>query len=411
MRLASIRSEPYRLFFPLAALIGAVGVGTWLLLWLGWQQSWHGPAHGLAQSQAFLMSFVVGFLLTMIPRRLGAAAPSWFEMGACLLGLVGAAACAFADLWLASQACALLVSLTLLVFAVRRIRGARVRMPDAFLLLPLGLLAGAVGSVLIAVAHAGGPAACLDAGRGLVQEAQFLALILGAGHLVLPVLAGYPPPSDGDDSWPSRRRRLAHAGVALALVAGVLVERLSPGNPLAVRMGLLVRAAAFTLDAAWCAGGLRWPRVPGLHRRLGVVAFWAIPLGLLLAAALPDRRVAALHVTFVAGFALLSFAVATHVVASHGGHAEIVSGSPRALKAFAVLLVLAALTRVSADFLGSGYLGHLGWASVLWMLALGAWALIVVPRALRLPGSPGREVELPVLRGGAGPDGHDGRGC
>jgi len=380
-----ILAEPYRLFFPLAAVLGALGVGHWILFWQGWLHGYHGQAHALAQSQSFLMAFVVGFLMTMLPRRLSAAPARPAEVAACIAGLIGTAVFGFLGQWLLSQACALAVLGVLMVFGARRRRAAPGRrLPDAFVLLGAGLLFGVIGGILVGLQQLGAPPWTSAVGRGLVQEAQFLALILGAGHLVLPILGGHIPPGDGEDSARGRRARLAHAGIALAIAAGVVVERLAPGDWAWVRAGLLLRAAAFLGDSFICMHAFRLPIVPGLHRRIAWLAYWLVPAGLLLAAAFPERRVAALHVTFIGGFALLSFAVAAHVIVSHGGFSRIVAGRPWAVWAFGSLFLLSMATRVSADFLPKSYMAHLGWASVAWMIALLLWAAFLVPKALSI---------------------------
>jgi uncharacterized protein involved in response to NO len=61
--------EPFRLFFPLAVLIGWIGVGHWLLYALGVTSSFSGFMHGQLMMQAFMMAFALGFLLTAVPRR------------------------------------------------------------------------------------------------------------------------------------------------------------------------------------------------------------------------------------------------------------------------------------------------------------------------------------------------------
>lgn len=396
--LRRIEAEPFRLFFPLGALLGAVGVGTWLAYWLRLQLVWHGQAHALVQSQAFLMAFVAGFLMTMIPKRLGAPPATRAEIGLAAAGLIGVVVAAFADAWVASQACALLVLGVVATFGVRRFRAVPGRrMPDAFVLLPAGLLCGIAGGLLIAAGNMGAAAWTVAVGRGLAQEAQLLCLILGAGHLVLPILTGHAPPSDGDGSPASLRRRLLHVALALGIVASVFIERLGGGDLGFVRAGLLLRGGLFLADALGCMHAVRRPVVPGLHRRVAWLAFWLVPTGLVLAGLMPDKRVGLLHLTFVGGFALLSFAVGAHVIGAHGGYADIVSGRPRAVWVFGGLVLFAAVTRVSADFLPKTYVLHLGGAAAAWIAALATWAWFMVPKALARPAPPQRSVDLPVL--------------
>lgn len=392
-----MRSEPYRLLFPLAAVLGAFGVGHWFSYWVGWQATYSGQAHGLVQSQAFLAAFVAGFLMTMLPRRLHAPRASTAELGAIAASLAVTTFASLAQAWILAELSALATLAVLAAFAVRRARAATRRMPDAFVLMPLGLAMGAVGAALVLATELGAPAVLLTVGRGLAQEAQYLTLILGAGHLVLPILTGHLPPPDGDGSWRSARARLLHAGVALTIVAGVLVERLGTGGDLdRIRFGAGLRAAAFAADALACIHAFRPPRVAGLHRRIGWLAFWLVPAGEAFAAAVPRMRVGALHVTFIGGFALLSFAVAAHVIASHGGFPAVVSGSPWPVALFGVLFLFAASTRVMADVLPGSYWTHVGGAALAWLLALFAWAAMFVPKALRIPPAPPPH-DLPVI--------------
>src|SRR6185312_3901992 len=95
----------------------------------------------------------------------------------------------------------------------------------------------------------------------------------------------------------------------------------------APQLGALIRGAVSGLVVV-ASGAWRAPSRPGVNRRLLWAASWAIPLGLLAAAAFPDARIEALHVTFVGGFGLLAFAVAAHVTLGHTGDAAAQSGKP-----------------------------------------------------------------------------------
>src|ERR1035437_201255 len=71
-RLDLIRNGPYRLLFPLGVLCGLIGVGHWMLWSIGWLAESHSFFHASMQVQGFLTCFVVGFLMTALPRFLGA---------------------------------------------------------------------------------------------------------------------------------------------------------------------------------------------------------------------------------------------------------------------------------------------------------------------------------------------------
>src|SRR6185436_4722415 len=68
--------DPYRIFFPLGIILGALGVSIWPLYYYGVTEGYSGRAHAFVQTDGFLYAFVVGFLLTAIPRFTGTEPPS-----------------------------------------------------------------------------------------------------------------------------------------------------------------------------------------------------------------------------------------------------------------------------------------------------------------------------------------------
>jgi uncharacterized protein involved in response to NO len=107
-----------------------------------------------------------------------------------------------------------------------------------------------------------------------------------------------------------------------------------------------------------------------------------VPAGLAAAGLWPDLRVAALHVTFIGGFALLAFAVATHVALGHLGLEAVRDRRPVVVILVAASFGLATLARVAADASGA-YFVHLGWAAGLWLMGSAAWLLVLGPKLLR----------------------------
>src|SRR5437660_1599581 len=75
-----IRSGPFRLFFPMGVAAGLIGVGHWLFWTIGWIPESNSFFHAMMQVEGFLSCFVAGFLMTAIPRFLGAPVTSWAEL-------------------------------------------------------------------------------------------------------------------------------------------------------------------------------------------------------------------------------------------------------------------------------------------------------------------------------------------
>jgi hypothetical protein len=105
------------------------------------------------------------------------------------------------------------------------------------------------------------------------------------------------------------------------------------------------------------------------------------PLGMALSGLFPDYRVPALHVTFIGGFGLMAFAVASHVTYGHLGLAAQRDGAPVAVVLVGAGLVLALLARVTADWSAS-YFAHIGAAAIAWLAGTAGWLALLGPRLL-----------------------------
>ena len=375
------RAEPFRLFFPLGVLLAWVGVGHWLLYALGVTATYSCELHGLLQTETFLMAFALGFLLTALPRRTQTAPPSAAEISALVAALLATAAALLTERWGLAQVGYAAVFLILLRFALRRFlgRGAR-RPPAAFVLIPFGVLHGLGGAVLIGAASAGAAAPwAMKLGKLLVEQGVFLCLVIGVGSLILPLIGGAPPPPDLGSSPRERWKAVAYGVAGVAVFASLLLEQIGWE-----RGGPLLRALVVALGLGLGGGAWRPPRKPGLHRRLVWISVWMVPLGLAASALWPDYRVPALHILFIGGFALMAFAVATHVAYAHLDLQRLATGRPPAVVALAAGFLLALLARLAAD-MSDTYFIHLGCAAACWIAGSAVWLASLAPHFLRRP--------------------------
>jgi uncharacterized protein involved in response to NO len=375
-----LRAEPFRLFFPLGGLLGWVGVGHWLLYAVGAASSYSCHRHALLQTQAFLMAFAMGFLWTALPRRLSAPAASSAEISLAVAALVGTTLALVLDRWVLAELGYLALFGLLLQFAVRRFAGGSVRRrpPAAFVLLLLGALQGTAGAAMIlARLLLDAPPWTMTLGALLVEQGVFLSFVIGVGALVLPLMAGAPPPPDLGSSPRETRKAFGFLALGLVVVASLVAEQLG-----AVRAGPIARGAAVAVGLGWAGGAWRRPGKPGLHRRLVWLSAWLAPAGLVAAGLFPDYRVPALHVLFIGGFSLMAFGVATHVCLSHLGLADEALGRPSGVVALAAGIPLALAARVAAD-MSDSYFAHLGWAAGTWIAGSALWLGYLAPRLAR----------------------------
>jgi uncharacterized protein involved in response to NO len=374
--LSTLQAEPFRLFFPLGLLFGWIGISHWILYATGVSSSFSGTTHANLQLECFETAFAAGFLFTAIPRRTAGPPASLLTLATCAAGLTSSAIVnlesrpAFAT-W------GYLLSLsTMAGFAARRFVGARAiaarRPPPSFVMVPIAFACGIAGAI-ITTDVLSPPLWVLSLGFDLIRQGVFFCLIVGVGGLVLPLVLGYPPPPDASRQSTTRVAGLALLGLAI-VATFVLQHALELPWLISVRGGLVLFGLVLQ-------GGIhRRPRLPGAQRWIVLIAAWCVPLGAILAGVLPDDRIAFLHITFVAGFGLLSFAVGAHVVLSHTDREELRDRTRWPVFIYTGMTLLAAATRVSADFMPETYFRHLAYASSAWIVGSCAWIYLVLKR-------------------------------
>lgn len=416
-------AEPYRVLFPLAVLAGMLGVGHWLAYAAGWSGGYSGLFHAGVQMQVYVTGFIAGFLMTAMPRFAGARPASAAETWGTTLLLLAVLAFFAAGLWVLAQAAFVAVLLSLVAFFARRLAGRRGRRggedqrpkavpPVELVWVPFALLHGLAGAALLAGGQGGWLSARAAAtGRSMLQEGFVLAVVVGVGGFLAPRLMGTyrlpggpgrsaasPRPASasgpgsggglGSDSRagagsgtkvPSARRRLAlHAAGGALLLASFAAHGFGLRHE-----ADLFRAVLLTGFLVASRTVVPRPRIGDQYVRYVWIAFWMVALGLWAAALLPDHRVAALHLVFVGGYSLMTFAVATMVVASHAGEAKRLRRPawPLSLTAWGVLTALG--LRLAAVVWPGRYFELLGAAAVAWLVAAAAWLAYVAPWLVR----------------------------
>jgi uncharacterized protein involved in response to NO len=373
VQVSDLRREPFRLLFPLGALLALAAVAPWLLFSAGLTRVWPGTYHALTMTQGFLIAVAVGFLGTMIPRRTSAPPLSAIELGL-IVATLGALPLALAYGRLAAAEVAYLVALaTLLQFAVRRLRRAAAKVPPSFVLIPFALAGGIAGAALLLASALGAPAWTFVIGRGLAEQGVLVPLTMALAPMLTPAIVDDVRALDAGD----RRAIGLHAAVAALFLGSFAAELDWP------RLAVGLRGALAAVEIVFVADVLRRPRAPGLHRRVYQLAMLMVPTGLLAAALGPAYRVPLLHLTFISGLSLLVFAVGAHVTFLHTGREPLARSRPWPIAAVAILTLAAAAARASAERWSAHYVTALGVAASLWLAAALIWLGYLGPMMLR----------------------------
>src|SRR5262245_48097793 len=364
--------EPYRLFFPLGIAFGLAGVAIWPLYTVGITTSYSGRAHALVQTEGFLYAFIAGFLLTAVPRFTGTQPPSrrvQYWLAAMLIVSVAASELrAFAlgtTMFVAAHA-------MLLVLVARRFVRRQQSPPSSFVLIGLGLVAGALGALITAGVALEIARASWDlAGKRMLTEGMVLLLVLGVGGFLGPRLLGFASlPLPGQSHQGST---LPWAAAGLTIFISVLAE-----YGLDLGWMAIIRAAVVT---AVVVPTLQLWRAPAVRSTLSWtvwIAHWVIVAGVWHVAFAPRYRVDFLHMLFVGGFSLLILAVATRVTLSHGGYSLALEHGSWPLRIGLSSGLVAMLARIGAPFAPFSYFEHLAYAGLLWIGGMLFWGFYVL---------------------------------
>ena len=373
-------AEPFRIFFPLATLLGISGVSLWPLFFSGLHPFYPGPMHARLMIEGFLAGFVVGFLGTALPRLLSAPplrrVELWTLVALHLLaaGLhIGqqprAGDLAFIALMLCFGAC--------MIARVRR----RVELPPpGFVLVAFGFLSGLIGPVLWLCGVQGWVSGTvLLFGAMLLNQAFVLFLLLGIGTFLLPRflrLENVRTMAEERTASPGWRLRAAFsAATGLVLLASYWLEASDPATPAAAWLRGIAAIVYLAAMVPFHRQSLPL-RTASLAAQLALLALVA---GLVFPLFWPGQRVAGLHVVFLGGFSLITFTVATRVVLGHSGNEALFETRLPSLQIATILLLAGSVLRAVGDF--SPARPHwLNGASYLWMLAAGVWGFSVLPK-------------------------------
>lgn len=353
-------SNPYVYFFPLGTALALIGGGVWLF---SGNDSYPSIFHSQTMIGAFLFSFVSGFLMTAVPRMTGSFLAREFEVN----GMLALIAISFiSNIFELNQLFYYVEGLSyalLIFFVLSRVKLKESLPPSFFILILYGILSGILGSILLS-------AGVLEAvGHNLFFNGVILFLVLGVGSRLVPALRGVSPKINSV----AKKEYLEFGIVGLILFVSLVGEGLSDSY----FFGLLKCAATlFIAIRYWKIFSFVKPSSRLAYGMWG--AAYMVILGIILRALIPEYGVQWFHLTYIGGFGMMTFTVASRVIISHGGHNMNFEKKSKAPLIVVVLLSLAAIVRVAAPYFD--YLILLKWASAFWIMGTLVWGIVFIPR-------------------------------
>ena len=366
--------EPYRLFFPLGVLAGMAGAALWPALYAKGIDFYPAEAHARIMTEGFMGAFILGFLGTSLPRLIGSPPLTKPEFLILIPFWLAAVVCHLFDANAAGDVCFVLLILIFGHSLAGRFLFLRKDVPPpGFPLALLGLLGGAAGAVILAASKVTEiPSFTTGLAKSLLYQGFPLLPLLGVGPFILPRFFGHPSPHHFDESesippgwW---RRALPALAAGLLIVASFVLEASQR-----IEAGHWLRAAVvlgwFVLESPVFRRALA-RTTPGTTVRVAVLMLVA---GCVTAALYPLQRIGAMHLFFVSGIGLATLAVGTRVVLGHAGRHDLLGGRIKWMRWLIGLVLLAATTRASADFLPAIKVSHHIYAASTWIVSTGLW--------------------------------------
>ncbi len=348
MMIKRLYVEPYRLFFVLGAIWAVVGVSSVM-----------GPLaslHRYIQFYGFLAAFVFGFLGTAFP-KMSQSYPLKGPAFLCLVGMHVATMTALLGGFIRTAHG--LFAGTLAFFMMQlyiRFRHRHVEVPPFFLFIPIGFSLGIGGSLLQLFPSTA------QVGWLWVSEGWMMALVLGVGGFLISSILGV-------GKVPEKKMIVITASLfAVSFVCDLL------NYPI---IGLFLRALSFTVVSMnqW-----RPFQIPNSQKVSTLTLFfsqWSFIVGLWSLLVFPQWRIGALHLIYIGGYGLTTFAIATRVILNHGGFSKLLTGNNRYFQVSMGILVVALICRVVAMWNAAMILVSMGF----WILGVGLWSFSFVWRA------------------------------
>lgn len=373
------KGEPYRLLFALGTALGVIGVMLWVSYLLGWQTLYPSIMHARVMIQGFLAAFAFGFLGTAFPRLTDTARiRGWVTLVlaaglllCCLLHISGHTA--LGDL---------AFILTFLFFLSQlgmRVAKRADNPPPGFILVGFGLLGGLLGAIgLFAAGYLRLSTFLYNFSALLLYQGFMLMPVMGIGAFLLPRFFALPNKHNFTESLrPSKAwlKRAAFALVCALLIVGSFALEAAG----AMRSGNILRALVVFV---YISREIPVHRAKDARGSLALslrVALLAVPLGFVAVAALPQWRITSLHILFITGFSLITLTVATRVILGHSGQSQRFKARLYPVIIMAACMVLALLTRISADWMPQSQLNHYAYAAACWVVGAIVWAIAFFP--------------------------------
>ncbi len=337
--------------------------------------------------------------MTAIPRFTATSPAKAGEVAGFLFLLTGIVLFLSLEQWAIAEVLFVLWLICLMIFVVRRII-QRVKSspgvnqpPFEMIWLPLGAATGIIATILLILGQLDiFPRWALTIGKPMMEQGFLLCVVFGIGSFLIPRLMGtygsLPVKKHSEEfcDRPQHEHLRVHASLTFNLFLFILflASFVFEGQKwyfLAYGLRALVTTVIFSRTRVIPGP----PKTGDFYIRLIWISSWMITIGLWGAALWNDYRIVWLHVAFIGGFSLMTFAVASMVIMSHAGEGHRLQKPLWIFWMIGLGLAAVVFQRAAVVIFPDRYFQLLGVAAVIWMAVGLSWLIFILPYIFKIP--------------------------
>ena len=224
----------------------------------------------------------------------------------------------------------------------------------------------------------------LNLGKVCFFDTMVLSLIIGIGGRLIPGILGFQEVVQAQRKvYEAPKPFLSVIPKAVFLLALLFIVSIFLEVIGVTRVGYFLRAIVVTY-----AGVVFWrihkkPPEWKWHGFYIMVACWFIVSASWLLVFIGSHQIALKHLSYIGGYSLLTFLVASRVILAHGTSGLGMEKGHFPFTIVGLLIALAAVTRASANFIPAGYTSHLGFAALCFFVGAIVWGGVFLPKILK----------------------------
>ena len=364
----NLLKNPFKLLFPLAFIIGSIGVALFIPNLFG-IESYPINFHRKVMIDIFMNLIVSGFLFTAIAKVTGTEDIKKSELLISTTLLI----CAFFGngIPFIFHGFMLCFYLYLLIILASRILTAKQKIPYSFYFLPMAILYATLAELLWLL-----PIPGMDAyARKFLYFGYFLGVIMGVGLRLIPGLLGHTDVVKKQrKDYESGRPITNDFKVLIILYNFQLISDVLNNSVSTV----LFRFLFLLMPAVSMFKLYRAPKSRTWHAWGVWLSVWSLITGFIVLHLDPINTAHWLHLIFINGFVLLAFMVITRVTRAHN-NLDIKKEDSKTFLAIILMTLFTGLTRATSFLMTNSYSHHLAYAAIM-LIAIFIWIFFYLNR-------------------------------